>query len=292
VKWHALLLILLTLAQTSLKVDVDLVSVAFTVTDQKGQPIENLNAEDFKIQEDGREEKILHFSKDSDMPLAITMLIDVSLSVESIFQKEKKAAAQFLTTVLRPGDVANLISFAGRPNLLQDFTNDITLLEPKIMALKLQEDTALYDAVHAASKELAREEKRRHVLVLVSDGAENGKSRTRLKDAIAAANDGETMIYAVHTGLTAQLIRALDQASGSAINLQSMATETGGALLSDDQKFDQVFARVAEFLRSRYSLGYVSSNRAKDGKFRKIKITSRVPNVRVQAKSGYYAPKN
>lgn len=297
-KLRALLLIGMTLAclvaagaQTTFKVEVDLVNVPFTVTDKKGAPVLGLNAEDFNVQEDGRPENILLFSKDADLPLALTMLIDVSPSVQSIFQKEKKASVQFLKTVLRPEDVANVISFAGHPIAVQDFTNDLTLLEPKIMALKLAEDTALFDAVYEASKEIAAEEKRRHVIVLVSDGADNGKSRTRLKDAIAQANSGETIIYSVYTGQEALLTRALETRSGGAFNLQRFAEETGGKVLSDGQIFERAFAEVAELLRARYSIGYVSSNRAKDGKFRKIKITSRVPDVRVEAKSGYYAEK-
>jgi VWFA-related protein len=287
----------------TIKVDVDLVNVLFTVRDKRGGLIANLSQDDFQVLEDGKEQSIRAFTRETDLPLTIGLLVDVSRSQENLIEIERRAAAQFFKQVLRPKDMAFLISFGHEAELLQDYTNSARLLTAALEELRVDSQagglhpgpvptatrprgTILFDSVYLAANEKLKREVGRKTIVLITDGVDQG-SRVRLREAIDAAHKADTIIYSVYYVDW----RAYGAFAPSDGDLRRMSEDTGGRVFRVERKYplDVIFQELQQELRSQYSLAYSSTNPARDGGFRKIEIRPKNKEYRVQARKGYFA---
>jgi Ca-activated chloride channel family protein len=274
----------------TIRVPVDLVNVLFTVVNKKGQLISNLSRDDFKVYEDGKPQKILFFGRETNLPLRIGILIDTSNSIRLRLQFEQQAATDFLYDTVRPDtDKAFVVGFDVEPVMVQDYTDDLDKLKEGINALQAGGGTGLYDAIYYACKEKmiyspVPEPYLRRVLIVVSDGQDNFSEHSR-EEALSMAQKAEAIIYAISTNWYGVHTR------GDKV-LKYLAKETGGDAFFPVQASDLAgeFKKIGKELRSQYSLGYVSTNSAHDGTFRKISIKTDKKGLRVQAKTGYFAP--
>jgi VWFA-related protein len=275
---------------TRIRVRVDLVNVLFTVTDRKNRLALNLTKDDLHVLEDNKPQSVRFFSRESDLPLRIAILIDTSNSIRERLRFEQEAAVDFLTTALRPRkDQAFVVAFDVQPELLQDYTDDMEKLSRAIRSLQAGGSTGLYDTMYYASKEKMLffpppEPYLRRVMIVISDGQDNSSEHTR-DEALAMAQRGEVTIFTISTN------RSGIQEKGDRV-LKYLAEETGGRAFFPFSASDLAanFQEIARELRSQYSLAYVSTNAARDGTYRAISIQSRDKGMRVRAKSGYFAP--
>jgi VWFA-related protein len=296
--------------EPTLKVEVNLVNILFTVRDKRGGLVGNLNKDDFKILEDGKEQQVKYFNRETDLPLTIGLLIDVSASQMNLIEIEKNAASQFFGTVLRKQDLAFLISFGEDAELLQDYTNSSKLLRAGLDGLQVSSGvggvgpgpvptisqprgTVLYDAVYLAAADQLRGQVGRKVLVLITDGEDQG-SRYKISQSIEAAQKADAIIYGfyyVDRGF--YMSHGMVFAGGSDSTLRQMSEDTGGHVFHVDRKLtlQQAFDELQEEMRSQYAIGYTPTNPAKDGTFRKIEIRTGNKDWKVQARKGYYAIK-
>lgn len=276
--------------QYTVKVGVDLVNVLYTVTDRKGRLVSSLGPEDFAVEEEGRRQDILHFSRENELPLTLAMLIDTSPSVRPVFDEEKITAIRFLETVLRPTDLALVIGFDRSVTLTQDYTENTKLLKGAVDSLEIGGGTSLYDAVYLACREKLDREAGRKAIILISDG-EDTTSKTEFFQALVAAHQSDAVIYSISNGSGGRFNL---RGGGDPATLKKFSEETGGAVFFVDGKndFRKIFDQIALELRSQYSLGYVSNHTARDGKYRRIRIIPRDPSFKIRARKGYYAAKD
>ena len=293
----------------TIKVDVDIVNVLFTVRDKRGGLVGNLNKEDFSLSEDSKQQEIKYFNRETDLPLTIGLLIDVSRSQQNLIEIEKNAAHQFFGSVLRPKDLAFLISFGAEAELLQDYTNSPKLLRAGLDGLKVNADfggalnpgpvptvyqprgTVLYDAVYLAAAEQLKGQVGRKVLILITDGEDQG-SRYDIKKAIEAGQKADAVIYGIY-----YVDRAFYYQNGVTFGgvsdsaLRRLSEETGGHVFHVDKKhsLQDIFQEIQDEMRSQYAIGYTPTNSTKDGSFRKIDIHTNNKDWKVQARRGYYA---
>jgi VWFA-related protein len=295
-----------------IEVNVSVVNILCSVHDKKGGLVGNLAKDDFTIAEDGKPQAIKYFTRETDEPLTLGLLIDVSGSQRNLIDVERDAATQFFSKVIRKKDEAFLISFGAEAELLQDYTNSPQLLTAGLRGLHVNSDvgglhpgpfptaahpkgTVLYDAVYLASTEKLRGEVGRKALVLITDGIDEGSSY-KLEDAVEVAQKADTIIFAIRyfdpsaygggRGFGMQM--GLSDAA-----LRKMAEETGGRLFNVDKKhsLQDAFDEIQSEMRSQYAIGYTPTNPAKDGTFRKIEIRTANKDLKVQARKGYFAIK-
>jgi VWFA-related protein len=275
----------------TLKVTVDLVNVPFSVTDRQGRFVPGLTIKDFMVQEDGRRQEIRNFARENQLPVTLALLIDTSPSVRPVFDEEKVTAKAFLESILRTEDLALVIGFDRMVTLVQDYTDSINLLSRAIDELEIGGGTSVYDAVYLASRELQSEAGRK-AIVLISDGGDT-TSKVQFNEALRAAHQGDAIIYAISNSVPSGgfPFRRNRGMGGDIGTLRKFSNETGGTtfVVDDENSFSRVFDQIARELRSQYSLGYLSTNSARDGKFRQIKIIPRNSSYTVRARNGYYA---
>ena len=270
-------------------VDVANVDVFFTVTDRKGKCVRNLKREHFRVFEDGYPQTITTFSADSSLPLTVGLLVDVSGSVRDKLKFEQEAAAHFFQSTLVPSkDSAVAMSFDTRVELIQDFTDDTAMLARSLRRMRAGGGTALFDAVQVAVTRKLREREGKRVLVIISDGDDTA-SRTTLPDTIAIAQRNDVIIYAISTnasGLWGEKNRRGDDI------LKKLVEPTGGRVFSPTkvQDLDSNFQDITQELRYQYGLSYSSTNLARDGGYRHIRIEPSDGRYVVRARSGYFAP--
>jgi VWFA-related protein len=300
-------------SQTVIKVPVNLVDVLFTVLDRRNRLVPGLEKQDFKVFDDNVPQDIHYFSKQSDLPLRIGMLLDTSNSIRDRLKFEQDAADNFLYSVLRRGkDEAFLMTFDDEPQIIQGFTADTGALRDQILRTRAGGGTAVYDAVYdACFKELSHPPRPpgdqpdvvRRVMILISDGEDNLSTHTR-SDAIEMAQRTSVVIYAIST--STQWVTLDDPSKEKSGNrkyhltdgdkiLKELAEETGGRAFFpyhvDD--LDQSFQDIGEELRNQYSLAYSPSNHAYDGRYHKIRVeTLDHKGYQVRARRGYYARSN
>ena len=286
--------------EVTLRVEVDIVSILFAVREKKGGLVANLTKDDFTLFEDGKQQTIKYFSKETDLPLTLGLLVDVSRSQENLIGIEKQAAAQFFSQVLRPKDMAFLIQFGSEAELLQDLTGSQKLLRDGLENLRViaqvgsfnpgpvptanrAKGTILYDAVYLAATDRLRGEVGRKAMVIITDGADMG-SKYKIEEAVEAAQRSDAIIYGVYYVDNYNYMG--DQGA-----LKRMANETGGRVFTVDRKhtLKDIFDEIQAEMRSQYAIGYTPTNGAKDGTFRKIEIKTANKDLKVQARKGYYA---
>ena len=286
-----------------IKVDVDLVSVLFSARDKRGGLIPDLKQEEITVYEEGKQQTIRTFNRETDLPLTIGLLVDVSGSQEALIEVEKDAASQFFSQVLRPKDMAFLISFGSEAELLQDSTNSAALLKEGLQGLRVSasfgglgpgpvptinspKGTILFDAVYLAATEKLKHEVGRKAIVLITDGVDQG-SRYDVRQAIEAAHKSDTIIYSIHY----MDPRAYGYFGAGDGDLKKMSEETGGRMFRVDRKnsLEEIFNQIQQEMRSQYALTYTPANSERDGGFRKLEIRSSRKDVKVQTRKGYYA---
>jgi VWFA-related protein len=292
-----------------IKVDVDVVNILASVRDKRGGLIGNLEQNDFTVLEDGKQQTIKYFTRETDVPLTIGLLIDVSGSQRNLIGIERNAATQFFSKVLRKKDEAFLISFGEEAELLQDYTTSVRLLEDGLNQLRVSSGvggfgpgpvptvgqprgTVLYDAVYLAANEKLRGEVGRKVMILITDGVDEGSRLTRDK-AVEAAQKADAVIYSIDYYDPSAYGRFGFGGGGGESELRRMSDETGGHVYKVDRKhtLDDVFQELQDEMRSQYSIGYTPTNDVKDGSYRHLVINTANKDLKVQARKGYYAIK-
>ncbi len=277
-----------------IRVDVDVVNVLCTVKDKRGALITSLRKQDFEIRENGRKQEIRYFTRDTDLPLTIAMLMDVSGSVRQAIESERVAAGRFFDTILRPADHALLLGFSSTMVLWQDFTNSTPRLREALKSLHAvpfrglppegqpMPGTLLYDAVHQTAMIKLKGVPGRKMMLIVSDGLDNG-SQLHMDDALKAVQETNTIVYAI----------CYDQKYFGCDYLKNLTEPTGGRMFDASKKrqsLEEIYAAIEDELRSQYAIGYVPGNQEHDGKFRKLSVKVAPKGLRVSVRSGYYAP--
>jgi VWFA-related protein len=289
-----------------IKVNVNVVNVLCTVRNKAGGLIGNLEKSDFTLFEDGKQQEIKYFTRETDLPLTIGLLVDVSASQERLIETERNAAHQFFTRVLRAKDEAFLISFGAEAELLQDYTSSPKLLLDGLNQLHLsvpvgglhpgpvptmqnRAGTILYDAVFLAADEKLRREVGRKAIVVITDGVDTGSKITRDK-SIEAALKADSIIYSIFYQDVAAY-GPFGGGGGGRGELQRMSSDTGGKVFDVDRRhtLDDAFREIQDDMRSQYAIGYTPSNARKDGTFRKIDLRVSNKDNKVQTRKGYYA---
>lgn len=275
----------------TIKKRVDEVNVLFIATDKHGKFVRNLNQTDFSFLDDHKPvQSILKFHNETDLPIEMGLLVDVSASVHSRFDFEKQAATGFLEHILRRGyDKAFVVGFNKHSQVTQDFTDNVQLLSAGVRELNDGGGTALYDAIYKACKEKLANERSDHpirkAIVILSDGEDNQSEVTRAQ-AIEMAQRSEVLIYAISTDDSGLILR------GDKV-LEDLASATGGRAFFPFKMKDitHSFAAIEDELRSQYAVSYKPSDFDADGRYRSIEITALKKDLQVRARRGYYAPK-
>lgn len=288
--------------EETLKIESNLVTVISSVnTSSSIQPVK-LNQEDFEILEDGVPQEISNFARDEDIPLRLIMLFDVSSSVKNQIRFERRAAAKFFEKLMRPQDQAALFAVSTDVTIIQDFTNKPRLLTDATKLLQAKGATSLYDAIYLAAGYLKLAQGRR-IIVLVSDGGDT-TSQKRLTEALEQVQAADVVVFNVFTGVIAASQNIRDLAAERA--MQTITSQTGGDVFTpqmmmngseiDEEQslksLDEAFSRLADQLRTQYTLRFYSSNDERDGKFRKLTVRIKKNGYTARARAGYYAPKN
>jgi len=301
----------LSAQDTTIKVDVDLVNVLCSVRNKGNGLVGNLEKGDFHLFEDGKEMEIKYFTRETDLPLTIGMLVDTSKSQENLIEPESRAAYEFFKVVLRKKDMAFLMQFGAEAELLQDNTNSAKMLQDGLRQLRLsvpvgglhpgpvptaqnQAGTILFDAIYLAAGEKLKGEVGRKVIVVITDGDDTG-SKTPRDKATEAAQKADSIIYFIdyedpryHGGGFGTF--TIGRNTGNA-DMARMSSETGGRVFHVDRKntLDDIFKELQDEMRSQYSIGYTSPHAQKDGSYHKIEIKTSNKDYKVQARKGYYA---
>jgi len=304
-----------------LKIDTEVVNVLFTAQDRNRRLLTSLTQSDIRLLEDGVPQELSAFTRQVDLPLSLSILIDVSVSQQRTLPDEKDAAISFLESVVRPSkDEVAILSFTGETTLEQDMTNNLTRLRRAIENVKfvppsgyigggvvvggsvpgtppisgrnqgIQGSTAIWDAIWVTSREVlgAAPERTRRAIILLTDG-QNTSGQKRLDDAVDAAVRSEAIIYSV--GIGDSFYGGVDKGT-----LNKVSERTGGRAFfpRDENELRQAFKQIEEEMRSQYLLAYEPSNQNRDGSFRKIEIQLVNPalkdqKIKLTHRQGYFA---
>lgn len=295
------------------KSEVNVVNLFFNVKDKKGLLIPGLTKNDFEVLEDGKPQTVKYFSAESNQPLTLGILIDSSASQERVLEFEKEVGASFLRDVIKPKDLAFVISFDVTVDLLQDYTSSSRELSVALNRARINtgggggslpglgggpfptssnpKGTLLYDAIYLAAHDKLSREVGRKAMIILTDGEDQG-SQLHIKESIEAAQKADSICY---------VILIADRgfyggAYGGDREMKRLAEQTGGRVIEASNKPEKLraaFDQIANELRSQYNIGYTPTNTKLDGSFRKVEV--RVKNnkdYRVQARQGYYAVKS
>ncbi|RPJ76794.1 MAG: VWA domain-containing protein [Acidobacteria bacterium] len=277
----------------SFRAGAEIVSLSVTVTDPNGHYVTGLDAPDFSVFEDGVKQEITYFDR-TNLPIALSLLLDTSASMEGRMSIAQEAAAGFARR-LRPLDLAQLIDFDTRAMVAQSFTSDGAQLEEAIRRTTAGGSTALYNAVYIALKELKKarattaKDLRRQAIVLLSDG-EDTASLVTYEEVLELAKRSDTGIYTI--GLRDPSEPVAKGFREAAFVLRDLAQQTGGRAFSPNRVEDLagVYTQIADELASQYLLGYVSKNGKRDGAWRRIVVQVARAEAQARTKQGYYAP--
>jgi VWFA-related protein len=289
----------------TLKVQVNLVSLYFTVHDKHGALIPHLTKDDFTVLEDKAPQKIKNFTAETDQPLTLGILLDTSGSQQNVLPLEQQAGAAFLSRVLRSKDEAFLISFDVNIDLLADYTNNAHTLAHAMdqaqintgvggggMPTGTPKGTLLYDAVYEATHEKLQQETGRKAIIILTDGEDQG-STMKLQGAIEAAQKSNCIVYVLliaDRGFYGRGVYTMGY-SGDMV-MRKMAEETGGRVIdvgNNGKKLEDAFAQIEEELRTQYVASYTPTNDKLDGSYRKIDVQCKGDGLKVQSRKGYYA---
>jgi Ca-activated chloride channel family protein len=277
----------------SFRSGVELVSLNVTVADAQMRYATDLDQKEFLVYEDGVQQDVTYFNR-SNRPIALALLVDTSASMETKLPTAQEAASGFARR-LRPQDLAEIIDFDNRVNIVQGFTNSNTDLVQAIRRTSAGGSTSLYNAVYIALKELKKivakdtEDIRRQAIVLLSDG-EDTSSLLPFEEVLDLAKRSETAIYAIG-------LRDTNDGPGRGFReaefvLRQLSQETGGRTFFPSQlsELPAIYTQIADELSSQYTVGYTSKNTKRDGAWRRIVVRVSRPNLSARSKQGYFAP--
>lgn len=272
---------------------VDIVSLNVTVVDGQNHYVTDLQQSDFSVFEDGTKQELTFFNH-GNLPVALSLLIDTSASMEQRMTVAQEAAIGFAKR-LRPNDSAQVLDFDSRVEIAQNFTNSIPDLEKAIRNTAAGGSTSLHNAVYIALKELAKnrakspDEVRRQAIIVLSDG-EDTSSLVSYEEVLDLAKRSETAIYTI--GLQPREVGASRGFREAEFILRQFAQETGGRAFFPSRLEDlkDVYGQISDELSSQYSLGYASRNGRRDGAWRRIVVQVARPSVTARTKRGYFAP--
>jgi VWFA-related protein len=306
-----------------IKSKVEVVSVYFTVRDNKKRLADQLDQQAFRVFEDGKEQPIKFFAHHSDVVLNVGVLLDTGTSMTWILDEEADATSTFLNQVVRPSDLGFIVSYAARPETIQVPTSDTQLLQEKVAAIRTWGTVAgdphdagppmpgvppvgptgrpynqlrearLYDAIRFATQHFLEREVGRKAIVIVAMSGDS-KSESTLEDALAVLLQNDVIAYVLqiydahHDNCDVRHIYSHDE-HGEEV-LKKLAESTGGRMLEVHgvDKLDKALQEISDELHHQYSLGYYPENQNWDGKFRAIQITSQERGYKVFARKGYY----
>jgi Ca-activated chloride channel homolog len=272
--------------------DVNRVNVIFTVTDKHGKFVKDLQQNDFRVMDDAKPAATIEgFSRETNLPLRVGLLIDASNSIRERFTFEQEAAIEFLSSIIRPrSDKAFVLGFDTTPEITADFTDNSEKLARGVRLLRPGGGTALWDAVYYACRDKLQKASTgstvRRAIILLSDGDDN-QSRVTREEAIEMAQRAEVIIYAISTNVSGVKLRGDKY-------MERVAEATGGRAFFPFKIQDvaNAFSEIQDELRSQYSLAYKPADLRTDGKYHSIDIVAQNhKNLRVRARKGYFAPR-
>ena len=281
-------------SEPTFKVDVKLVNVYVTVTDQQGAPIGNLTKNDFSLSEDGVPQRISVFSKESQLPLSIVLAVDTSSSTRKDIRLELEAARRFIHSIIRPQDAISLYAFATDVSEMVSFTSKLHQIDSAINQMQVGGATSLYDAIYLGSKALIKREGRK-VLVLITDGGDTA-SAIDYKEALRAAQQSEALVYSL---IDVPVEASAGRNTGGEHALIQISNDTGGKYFYASNVFelDKAFEQISDELRTQYLLAYYPVPRRAESDFRQIDVDAHPhdsgsnSNLVVRARRGYYTSK-
>jgi VWFA-related protein len=314
---------------TTFSADVRVVNLFATVRDNKGKIIRDLSQDDFTLEEDGRPQTIRYFSRESNLPLTLGLLVDTSGSMRRVLGEERTASYRFLDQVLSAKDKAFVIHFDREVELLEDLTSSRKRLEDALAQLDQSAaprrggygnypgggrrggggggGTALYDSILLASDELMKKQTGRKAIILLTDGVDNG-SKIPLVRAVESAQQADTLVYGIRIadpdangnnmghrrsgygrGGPPPYVYG-DRIDGKKV-LQRLCLPTGGNYFDVSKKdtIDNIYTQLQDELRNQYSLGYTSDHTGAGPGFRRIHLGVKRNGATVQTRDGYYA---
>jgi Ca-activated chloride channel family protein len=279
-------------SRNPMRVDVDLALVNVTVTDPYNRLVTGLEQENFRVFEDNQEQEISHFSSE-DVPVSIGVVLDLSGSMANKIDKSRMAALQFFKTA-NPQDEFFVVSFNEHAELSSPFTTSVEDIETRLMFTSAKGRTALLDAIYLGLSQMRGARNQKKALLVISDGGDN-HSRYSEHDIRSFVREADTQIYAIGLYDPAGARATIEEVNGPAL-LNEVTDMSGGRTfaVSNLNDLPDIAIKIGMELRNQYVLGYRPSNRARDGKWRKIKVKLRppkgLPPLNVYAKSGYYSP--
>ena len=276
--------------RTRIVLDVARVNMLFAVTDKKGRFVTNLTKEDFEIKEEKKEQQILEFVAESDLPLRLGILVDSSNSVRDRFKFQQEAAVEFVNSVVRPEDKAVVVSYDSGAELVADLTGNTEVLAKAIRSLRPGGGTALYEAIYFACRDKLMQDQPRHkfrrAMVVLGDGDDNASRYTR-DQALEMAQKADVVVYTISTNNS-----KLEQ-EGDKV-LRYFASETGGMPFFPFQarELSQSFENISNELRHQYNVLYRPEPLKADGLFHRVDVRVKTrKDLIVRARKGYYAPR-
>jgi Ca-activated chloride channel family protein len=278
---------------STFKVDVKLVNVFVTVTDQHGAPVPGLQKENFQVFEDDHLQKISVFDRESELPLSIVLDIDTSLSTRKDLPLELNSARRFAHAILRPVDALSLYEFSETVDEVVPFTDDLKTIDRGISSLRPGAATALYDALFLGASALEGRQGRK-VMVVITDGGDTA-SRTDYKEAVRAAQQSEAIVYSI---IVVPIEASAGRDTGGEHALIQISEDTGGKYFYAESiaQLDQAFRAISDELRTQYLLAYYPTPRLADSDFRRIqvKLTGAPDSANYQSRhrAGYYTSKS
>ncbi len=278
-------------SDTILKVNVKLVNVFVTVTDERGAPVASLKKDDFTLEEDGVAQKISVFDKESEMPISVVLDIDTSLSTRKDLPLELTSARRFVHDIIRPVDALSLYEFSEVVDEVVPFTADLKAIDRGIDRVHHGAATALYDAVYLGSEALERRQGRK-VMVVITDGGDTA-SRVDYKEAVRAAQQADAIVYSI---IVVPIEASAGRDLGGEHALIQISADTGGKYFyaTSVPQLDAAFAQISEELRTQYLLAYYPAHRIADSDFRKVQVKvegAENSKYSIRNRAGYYASK-
>ncbi|MBZ5608413.1 MAG: VWA domain-containing protein [Acidobacteriia bacterium] len=280
--------------------EIKVVNLLAVVRTKKGEIISGLSKNDFTILENARPQTIRYFSRETNLPLTLGLMVDTSMSQHRLLDAERSASFHFLDRVLRENtDQVFLMQFDMAVMLRQALTSSRSQLEDKLayvdtptrneLALQRGGGTLLYDAVFQASREIMMSQRNRKALIILTDGVDTGSDRT-LSDAIEAAQRADTLVFSILFSDPGAYDFSLGEPNGRRV-LERLAKETGGSFfeVSKKQSIETVFSLIEQELRSQYSLGFVSDQPVRVSEFRTLQLNTKLKGLVVQARDRYWA---
>ncbi len=275
-------------SEPTIKVDVKLVNVFVTVTDQNGAPVANLTRGDFELQEDGVPEKISVFDKESALPLSIVLALDTSLSTRKDLPLELASARRFAHAILRPIDALSVYAFSETVQEMTGFTSNLRTIDQGIDRIRMGSATALYDALYLGAHALESRHGRK-VMVMITDGGDTVSS-VNYKEAVRTAQEAEAILYSI---IVVPIEASAGRDTGGEHALIQLSDDTGGRYFyaTSVPQLDDAFRQISDELRTQYLLAYYPSRRLSDSEFRRLQVslhTNSGPALKVRHRTGYY----